>query len=288
MLQGFSPRRRPGRGLTVLVLALAMLLPMIVVMVRGAAAAPRAQPCLAEALAALQRAAPDGFRVYAQLERKTDFTQWIDCANVQLGLTTAVHEGTHILTDQLGAYPLIGGGTAPRVGASRSLVRPGVVAGRFPPDSSFVTTYLKPGAATSAEEFGYLLDELNAYSHDLDAAVRLRRLASPDYDVFHRDGLSALMAFVAAYVERARMEDAITWQSLRDAAVKPSVVALWAQAERVMGASCRVPRYGDEAPGYLAPVCAANIRHGLGVLLGRPPLCPVSCLRTASAAGTTR
>jgi hypothetical protein len=220
-------------------------------------------------------------RVYRLIDDKSFFLHWLDCNEPQLSLVTAVHESVHRLTDQLRAYPLVAGGTVKRVGASATLFRPGILAPKFSAESSFVETYLMPGAATSADEFGFLLDELNAYTHDLATAVALRAASNQGYDVNHRDGLAALMAFVAAYVERARLEDDATWKTLQTAQVKPSIVALWNQAEQVMGASCRVPRYGDEAPGFLTPICAANIRHGLGALLGRPPLCPVSCLKTA-------
>jgi hypothetical protein len=244
-----------------------------------------AEPCHAAALEQLRRAAPEGYAIYEKLQDKKHFTIWIKCDDIQLGLTTAIHEGTHILTDEVNGYPLISGGVAPRVLQSKRFFPPKMVARQFNQDSSFVGTYMKPGAATSAEEFGFLLDELNAYSHDLNAAVRLARLADPNRDVFHRDGLAALMAFVAAYVEHARADEGTTWTALKKPDVRRSISILWAQAENVMGSSCRMPRYALEAREYLAPVCAANIRHGLGELLGRPPLCPVSCLRATADAG---
>jgi hypothetical protein len=136
---------------------------------------------------------------------------------------------------------------------------------------------MRPGAATSAEEFGYLLNELNAYTHDLHAAVQLRSLSPPDRSVHHRDGLAALMAFVAAYTEQARTRHPETWRELQRPELRHTVTTLWAQAEVVMGNSCRTPNYGYEAPIFLEHFCKATIHHALGTLLGRPPLCPVSC-----------
>jgi hypothetical protein len=235
-------------------------------------------------LSLLRRSVPEGFAIYEKLKEKKLFTTWFKCDDAQLDLTTAVHEGVHILSHEIDAYPLINGQTAALVADLKALFRPGLVAPRYKADNTFVSTYLLPGQATSADQFGYLLNELNAYTHDLNAAVKLRRLSREEYDVFHRDGLAALMSFTAAYVERARADDKTTWSALQSPEVRRTVTTLWAQAEDVMGASCRVPRYAMDAAEFLAPVCAANIRHGLGALLGRPPLCPVSCLRTTAAA----
>ena len=249
-------------------------------------AAGPSKACIQEALGHLRDQLPEGFSVYQRLQQKTVFTFFLKCGDeLQLGMTTAVHEGVHGLTTELGAYPLINGTAVPIVGNPRSLFRPGLVAPSFNAKSSYVSTYLLPGAATSADEFGFLLNELNAYTHDLHAAVRLRNFSSATFDVFHRDGLAALMAFTAAYVDRAKSEDAAAWATLRSPAVRTSVTSLWAQAEHVMGASCRVPRYALEAAKFLAPICAADINHGLGHLLGRPPLCPVSCHRQMANRG---
>lgn len=264
-------RRRPLLSAALLVLGLSSLAEPL-----GAAERPK---CADANLATLRRFVPEGFSIYQRLTDKNNFTFWFQCQDQQIDLTNAVHEGAHILTTEIQAYPLIDGRTVPLVGESRKLFRPGLVAPRFPAASPFVANYLMPGQASSADHFGFLLDELNAYSHDLNAATKLRHLSRPDNGWLHRDGLAALMAFTAAYVERARLEDRETWAILRSGPVKQTVATLWSQAEHVMSASCRIPRYADEAPEYLKPVCAANIRHGLGHLLGRPPLCPVSCLK---------
>lgn len=263
------------------------LLGVIVLGVTNLVALPlHAQECHPEALRSLQRLSPHGYRVYRDIADKQDFLHWVTCDDIQLGLATAVHETVHMLTEQWNAYPLIGGGRLPRVHEHASLFRPRDLAHRFNGESTFVATYLKPGAATSAEEFGFLLDEMNAYSHDLDTAVRLAPIESKTRDVYHRDGLAALMAFVAGYVEEARAKRPETWRELSKPPVRHVVATLWSQAERVMGASCRARNYGDEAAGFLTSVCAAHIDHGLGRLLGRPPLCAIRCtMQEASLAG---
>ena len=173
--------------------------------------------CTTSNLETLRQTVPEGYSIFQRLGDKSSFTVWFKCEDRQLDLTTAVHEGTHVLTAEIQAYPLISGQTATIVGEIRKLFRPGVLAPRFPAASAYVASYLMPGQASSAEEFGYLLNELNAYSHDLNAAVKLRHLAQQDYNVMHRDGLAALMAFTAAYVERARTDDGDAWAILQSA-----------------------------------------------------------------------
>ena len=111
-----------------------------------------------------------------------------------LGLATAVHESVHLLTSEKEAYPLIGGGLAERPSESLRFFAPREIARRFDGRNAYVQTYLKRGAASSAEDFRFLLDELNAYSHDLATSVRLVSLLRPEHgQVGHRDGLAALV-----------------------------------------------------------------------------------------------
>jgi len=237
----------------------------------------QAEPCHGRALAALQRLAPEGYEVYRRASDKKFFTDWIKCDNVQLGLTTAVHETVHMLTEEYRAYPLIDGRRVPRVAERRSLFPPRLAAGKFDGSSTYVEIYMKPGAASSAEEFDYLLNELNAYTHDLHAAVKLQSIAEPGQTVHHRDGLAALMAFVSAYTEETRRRHPAAWAELQKPEVRRTVATLWAQAEEVMGNSCRARDYGWEAPKFLEHFCKATIHHALGTLLARPPRCPISC-----------
>jgi hypothetical protein len=234
--------------------------------------------CHPSALGHLETLAPAGFAIYARASSKKDFLHWVTCDDIVLGLTTAVHETVHMISAETGAYPLIGGGSVSAVEETAAYFPPRLIAGKFDRDSQFVTTYLTPGHASSADLLRYLLDELNAYTHDLSSAVLLHPIARRDRDVYHRDGLAALMAFVAAYAEEARLAHPRTWRELQKPAAKLTVATLWGEAERVMASSCALPGFGMEAPRTLALVCKATIKHGLGQILGRPPLCPRRCL----------
>lgn len=242
-------------------------------------AGPRAD-CRQSSLAELKSLAPDGFAVYAAIEDKRFFLHWITCDDVQLGLSTAVHESVHHLTEDHDAFPLIDRSEVKRPHEVSKFFAPSVIAGKFMPDD-LVTTYLQPGKASSATDFLYLLDELNAYSHDLNAAVALNSLHPTDESVDHRDGLAALMAFVAVYVETAEESHPETWSGLQKPAVAKTVSALWGQAERVMASSCSIPDFGTDDRMFIRQFCEDKPRSALRRILGRAPVCPVACLKLA-------
>ena len=162
--------------------------------------------CRQKAISILRTSSPDGYAIYTQTTPEF-FGGWIDCADAEYDLSTAVHESTHYVTGETDAFPLVGGGAVARPHAVSGLMPPWRIAAQFGHDS-FTDIYLKRGKASSATDFLYLLDELNAYSHDLAAAVDLQALRSHEETVDHRDGLAALMAFTAAYAETARAQDA--------------------------------------------------------------------------------
>ena len=101
----------------------------------------------------------------------------------------------------------------------------------------------------------YLLDELNAYSHDLDAAVALVPLQLRDREVDHRDGLAALMTFVMRYVDTAQKTQPATWQGLQHSEPKKAIQTLWSQAETTLASSCGLPAFGLHDRDYIANLC---------------------------------
>ena len=240
--------------------------------------------CQARAVDVLKAASPNGYAIFQQIKDKTFFRTWLECDDTQYGLPTAVHESVHLITADTDAYPLIAGGTVKRPLERNTLFAPGRIARQFRP-SLFVATYLRPGGATSAVDFRYLLDELNAYTHDLDTAIALDDLRNPDIQPAHRDGLAALMSFVALYVE-ASENDPAARNGLRRPDTATAVLTLWDQAERTMVSSCRIPGIGSEDKEFLSKLCATKTRAALERLIGRAPVCPTACLaagpRTAS------
>jgi hypothetical protein len=246
-----------------------------------------ARDCRPEALERLQASAPQGFAIYQMIKDKTFFLNWITCEEAQLGLSTAVHESVHYLTAENDAFPLVGGGHLKRPHEVSDFFAPTRIAAKFKA-SDFVATYLQPGSASSASDFLYLLDELNAYTHDLNTAVELSRsraaVEQGGGEVDHRDGLAALMAFVALYAEHAQASEPATWAGLQQPRVARTVSELWGRAEKVMASSCGIPNFGSEDKGLIRQFCQSRPQAALHKILGRAPTCPSACLKSTPVA----
>lgn len=254
---------------------------MLAVASSPAVAAPRTE-CQPQAIRDLQRLSPQGHAIYAAMADKKQFLFFLTCDNVQLGLATAVHESVHMLTEQKDAYPLIAGGSVKRIHNATRFYPPREIAGKFDQGDMYVQTYLRRGAASSSDDFTYLLDELNAYSHDLNSAIKLTSLhRASGGQVDHRAGLAALMSFTMAYADAAQQKPA-TWQGLQRPEVKHLVQSLWTQAETVLVSSLGIQGIGGEK--YVKFLCSLNNGRGLSDLLGRAPANARLCGLTGAAA----
>jgi hypothetical protein len=257
------------------------------VLLLGAAAAAAvvtpafAGDCRQSSLEKLKALAPDSYLIYADITDKKFFLSWINCDDLQLGLSTAVHESVHHLTEDHDAFPLLDGHQLPRPHQVSKFFAPSAIAGKFGRNDMFASTYLHPGRASSSSDFLYLLDEMNAYTHDLNAAISLNRLRPPDQQVEHRAGLASLMAFVAVYVETAEESHPATWAGLHR--IVPVFTELWTQAETILEASCRVPNLGSHDQTPIRQLCGQKPRASLAKILGRVPVCPTECLGAKSA-----
>jgi hypothetical protein len=244
------------------------------------AGATHARDCRKTAVENLH-ASPDGYAVYQQIADKKFFLNWITCDDGQFSLPTAVHESVHYVTAEEDAFPLVDGGEIKRPHEVSNFFAPSAILGKFKANNDFVATYLKPGRATSSSDFLYLLDELNAYTHDLNAATDLKKLRRKDEYVDNRDGLAALMAFVALYVEKAEASEPATWSGLRKPEVAKTVTELWGRAEKVMSASCGIPHFGTFDETFIRQYCEPAAQSSLQTIIGRAPVCPTECLKAA-------
>jgi hypothetical protein len=260
-------------------------------LVAGFSSAAEAGDCRPGAIDRLRASAPEGFAIYQAIKDKKFFLGWISCGEKQLGLPTAVHESVHYITAELDAFPLVHGGQLKRPHEVSAFFAPQLIAGKFKAND-FVTTYLRPGSASSSTDFLYLLDELNAYTHDLNTAVALSRsprpVAAGDGQVDHRDGLAALMAFVALYAERAEQSEPATWRGLLEPRVAKAVSELWGRAEKVMASSCGIPDFGTHDKSLIRQFCQAGPQASLQKILGRAPVCPAACLKSTPVAALER
>jgi hypothetical protein len=253
--------------------------------VTDASAAPQ-RSCSQRALHELEQRAPDGYAIYTAMPDKKFFFQWITCDNLQVDLATAVHESVHFLTESRDAYPLINGGAVKRPHEVSQFAPPAIIAKKFERGRSLfdsrsllLATYLRHGGASSADDFLYLLDELNAYSHDLHAAVDLNGLHAANESAGERDGLAALMAFVAVYMATAEESQPATWSGLQKPDVADAISTLWTQAEKTMADSCGIPDLGQEDQYFLTKLCTEKPQASLQKILGRAPICPRACMQ---------
>jgi hypothetical protein len=245
-----------------------------------------AADCRPIAIERLRAAAPEGFAIYQQVKDKTFFAGWISCGEAGLGLPTAVHESVHYITAETDAFPLLGGGQLKRPHEVSAFFAPSRIAAKFRAND-FVTTYLRPGQASSSGDFLYLLDELNAYTHDLAAAVALSRSSATmegGDTVDHRDGLAALMAFAALYVEHAAGSEPATWSGLQEPRVAKTISELWGRAEKTMASSCGIANFGSEDKALIRQFCQRGPQAALQKIIGRAPVCPSACLASTPVA----
>ena len=135
-------------------------------------------------------------------------------------------------------------------------------------------TICRRGGASSADDFRFLLDELNAYSHDLHSAVKLVPLRRQGREVGHRDGLAALMSFVMAYVDTARQSVPATWEDLQRPEVRKPVGDPVGPSREAPATSCCVPSFGQDAGRPVAFLADPKNGAGLAELVGRAPLRP--------------
>jgi hypothetical protein len=226
---------------------------------------------------------PREYAVYEAMASKKQFMTWLTCDDVQLGLSTGVHESVHVLTKEHDAFPLIDGGEIRRPHEVTKFFAPRAIAKRFDARDVYVQTYLRPGGASSADDFLFLLDELNAYSHDLNSAVQLVTLQRHDREVDHRDGLAALMSFVMTYADAAQRTQPTTWQGLMRPEPRAVVQKLWSQAETVLASSCGMPAFGIKDREYIGYMCEQKNSDALDQVLGRAAICARTCLSSATA-----
>jgi len=259
----------------------------LVPLAAGFHSAAAAGDCRPGAIERLHAAAPEGFAIYQKIKDKKFFLNWVSCTEAELGLPTAVHESVHYITAETDAFPLVRGGQLKRPHEVSAFFAPSLIAEKFKAND-FAATYLRPGNASSSTDFLYLLDELNAYTHDLNTAVDLSRSRGPaeqgDEQVDHRDGLAALMAFVALYAERAAESEPATWSGLREPRVAKTVSELWGRAETVMASSCGIPNFGTEDKSLIRQFCQSKPQAALQKILGRAPVCPTACLASTPVA----
>ncbi len=197
-------------------------------------AAPRTD-CQPQAIRDLQRLSPQG---HASLCRHDRQEAVLVLSDLRQRPTRTCDRRPRVRSHADGAEGRLSAhrGRFPQAGAPRcrASTAPREIAKKFDQGDIYVQTYLRRGSASSADDFAYLLDELNAYSHDLNSAIKLVALHKGRRQVDHRAGLAALMSFTMGYVDAAQRQKSPTWQGLQRPEVKQLIQTLWSQAETVL------------------------------------------------------
>jgi hypothetical protein len=222
-------------------------------------------PCLPNVLDVLSQKDPNGTGVYTTLANPDKFSFWLDCSDANFAAPSAVHESTHLINFKHSTFArasyYLPGGTFMSVPRHR---------GEFFPRNEinlslatselgiYFRTYLT--GEGSKQELPVLLDELNAYTHDLMTGTALQSLIPSNQHVSERDGLAVFMYYLELYLKRARLAHPKAWQIIStDAEYRALLKALWANAETALRAACPFEALGiDDAP-YLKKVYSEEL-----------------------------
>lgn len=244
----------------------------------------------------LRHVSPAAMRVYEALRDKEFFWTWVKKddppAMLAQNLQTAVHESLHSLRQDMGNSILAMDGSRLQLpGPARRMMELASIADRFrragiaegaTGDGSNFQTYVRRGAASSAIDFSYLLDEFNAYIYDRNIAEQLNSAFNGGGSGLNPYGVVSMMAFVGEYAAAARQTNPETWKNLTDPAVAKTVATLWQQgldvAERALAAHGEFPTDNETrvyAGMYKSPDVTramTAIAQAAGVALAPPSL----------------
>lgn len=248
--------------------------------------APTDPACVTKAVAALKGFSPSAFDTYKRLNDPDFFASFIagcaDAGEFYLSdVPSAVHESVHAVRATTESYHLVTSELLP-VPSAPGYFPPHEIADTLLRDlkssDDYFDTYIRPGGepASSKDDFTYLLDELNAYTNDLQATMDLTALTPLEN---REAGVVAMMSFVAGYISFAQAHQAATFAHLgHDQTMRATLVTLWAQADKVLARSCkyRAETAFDDTK-YLDYLCDAGKTGAMAAVLGHSVRCPNEC-----------
>jgi hypothetical protein len=204
----------------------------------SAAYQPGALRAAAEGLA--RRRYPDGV-AFIQAQDDKMLAAWFEGAAPSFQgmgerFDTAVHEGSHVwvakhFDPRTVSYPVRGDLTI-RTRRLKNFDRSEIMSLRAAggADDSYATTYLT--GASGAQGFNTLLDEYDAYTHSLASRYCTRDLVQPNARVSARDGILAMMYYVALYLRLAREQHAADYAAIvGDPGHRRLILTVWSRAE---------------------------------------------------------
>ena len=208
---------------------------------------------------------PEAKKVLEEVKKAGEekfFWKWIECSSLVMAVATSVHESVHLLNSG-GTYYLLDGTRVPRI--TDVSPRPRKVIGKlFSKKDMFGGLYVH-GKASSSDYFEDMLDELTAYTYDTRVSLRLKPYTMKGHS--YRDGLSALMSFTMAYVNKVEVPSDY----------RRVMEAIWGQAENELASACLERDFSMDDSKYLKFLRDKPNQSGLEKLLGRPLKIPNEC-----------
>lgn len=249
---------------------------------QSALAAASEPSCTDEAIRILKQNSSHGYRVYLDRKDRKFFSRFLDCDDIPNSLSTAVHESVHTMwrRSRYREHPYyLPDGTWAKVEFRDLFHREELLqdlGGKARPNNSYDESYL---ASTGNQDITMVLEELNAYIHDLIVTKDLAPLMPGTMQVSGRDGLATFMHYLKLYLHRAKVKHPRDWEEISGSqAYVATIRAMWSFAEKALREACPIPRIGIRDQVILgdvyAPESAGALEELLGAPLKRPGECP--------------
>jgi len=174
---------------------------------------------------------PAGQQVYSMMiakNQKDFFKFWLDCDNPSSSISTAIHESIHTISIDGSYYLTVNNQKLSRVVLPEKYPAPKTVARFLPKGDIYVETYLL-GESSSKDNLEFVLEELNAYTHDSRAGRALRPLDTEFFPSYN-DGTLAMMNILSEYIKRVPFS--VTEKE------KSVIQSIWKTAETEISKSC--------------------------------------------------
>jgi hypothetical protein len=238
----------------------------------ASAQSPSEMPVCASEVLELLHHDPHAVEIYRRVDNPKAFFKWIDCGRKSdLNLPVAIHETTHRLARvESGKISLFGLDRRTRIVPSQGLFPRGEIVADIPEAErdDMVDIYLAGGMGQT--DLSGLLNELNAYTTETQAATNFHYRYSQRSEFAFRDGLARMMHFVAVYLNTAKRRFPENWAQLTNSANYVEIIkATWEQAEFALNNSCRFKNLGIYDGSILDTVYTDGVLDGLRSLPGR-------------------
>lgn len=229
-----------------------------------------AKPCFDRAVHLLRERSPNEYKIYEMLNSETFFNIWLECDETNFNVTTALHESVHRLSflrrraqrNSIYSFPLPDGRFLDVTRLqffNRDLIASDIAESDR---DMYFDAYLT--GRSGAQSLLVLLDELNAYTHELILARDLAPLYPRQSRVSHRDGVARMMHFTALYLKRALHQhgplELETLDNLKHPAIANLIATLWKAAETALKQTCSLGSLGVEDAAILSKVYSPEVR----------------------------